>query len=416
MKDKTIIEPRNPKGMRDFLPAEKKSRDVILQKMRSSFESYGFEPIETPAVEMYEILSGNMGSEEKLIYRFKDNKGRELALRYDQTVPLARLIAQYPNIQKPFKRYQIQNAYRAENTQQGRFREFLQVDIDNVGSKSSLADAEIIACALKTYQKIGLGEAQMLINSRPLLFSLLNKAGVENEQLPLVTGALDKLSKVGKAGVTSELSKIGLSLTTIDQIFETLDNAKPNQNLREILDLLSIWGFSGNLIKFSPYLARGLNYYTDVIFEASFAGYDAGSLGGGGRFDNLIGSFIKESVPAVGFSFGFDRILEALMQRGTATVTPVTSNILVTVFDPDLTTDSVKVAEKLREYLNVELYTGSEDLNKQLKYADNKKIPYVVIVGPREVAKNMITIKNMTTQEQNTLIIEEAAELVINSR
>ncbi|HET7712986.1 MAG TPA: histidine--tRNA ligase, partial [Patescibacteria group bacterium] len=342
------IKPRNPKGMRDFLPAEKRVRDAVLSQMKEVFKSYGFEPLETPAVEIKEILTGKIGAEEKLIYDVTYKGDTPLALRYDQTVPLARVVAQYPELVKPFKRYQFGNVYRADNPQKGRYREFLQVDIDTVGSSSALSDAEIIACAVKTYQKLGVKDFKILLNSRPLLISIIKEAGVQEDLISQVTISLDKLDKIGQENVAKELSDKGLPGEVITELFRVLSLATPDENLQEILTILESAGVEKELVEFSPSLARGLDYYTGSIFECRVAGFP-GSIGAGGRYDNLIGKFTDQENPAVGFSFGFEPLIDLLREQNGLPKAGASAKVLVTVFNKDLVKNSVNAADLFRQ-------------------------------------------------------------------
>lgn len=412
MVNQGTIEPRNPKGMRDFLPAEKRVRDAVLKVMTEVFESYGFDPLETPPVELKDTLEGKIGAEEKLIYKVTTSGDTEMALRYDLTVPLARVAAQYPDLPKPFKRYQIGNSYRGENTQKGRYRQFLQVDIDTVGSSSLLADGEIIACALQTYKKLGL-KVMALINSRPLLTQKITEAGITSEKTVSVISSIDKIAKIGKAGVIAELLSKGLSVPLAEKVLDLIKEAKPTAELVKIMDFLTETGFKeGADFRFDPYLSRGLDYYTGVIFEIDAEGYESGAVGGGGRYDNLVGSFTKQSLPSVGFSFGFDRTLEALTNVGALPLEKTPVKVLVTIFDESLSSVSIKAATYLREKVSTELYTGSANLEKQLKYADQKGIPFAAVIGPKEAAANQITIKNLDTSEQKTVSLDEALQII----
>ena len=412
MTSNQTINPRTPKGMRDFLPREKRGRDSVLKKMIETFESYGFEPLETPPVELKEILQGKIGAEEKLIYDVSYKGDTPLALRYDLTVPLARVVAQYPELPKPFKRYQIGNVYRGENTQKGRFRQFLQVDVDTVGSTSTLADAEVIGLALDVYRKLGL-KVKILVNSRELLLSKIVEAGAPEDKKVSVAGTIDKVGKIGKAGVLAELQEKGLPTETTETIFSTIKNAEPDEKIKAIFGLLNSAGFKeGEDFVFDPFLARGLDYYTGAVFEVDALGYEGGSVGAGGRYDNLIGNFARESQPAVGFSFGFDRTLEALAEQKLSRSEGPTAKVLVTIFDEKLAPQSFKLATELRKLVPTELYTASGGLEKQLKYADVKGISYVAILGPKEIESNQVTIKNLATKDQQTVAVDQAASIL----
>ncbi|MCL5438728.1 MAG: histidine--tRNA ligase [Patescibacteria group bacterium] len=389
------------KGFRDFLPKEAKKRQYVIETLKKVFESYGFEPLETPALEYEEILTGKYGEEgDKLMYKFTDNGGRKVALRYDQTVPLARVIAQYGDaLPMPFKRYQIQNVWRAENTQKGRYREFLQVDADIVGSPSPLSDAEIIALAVKSLEKLGFKNYKILINDRSLLDSIPKSA----------ISAIDKLKKIGKDGVLKELINKGIPKEKAQLILSEIEKKKPTERINNILSYITPIGVKPLKCEFLPTLARGLDYYTSTIFEIEIDGYSAGSVCGGGRYDNLIGIFAGKQIPAVGFAFGFDRLIEAMEELDLFPKDLNTSNVLVTVFNNELLDKSIEAAEKLRKNgINSELFLDPEQkMEKQLKYADTKGVPYVVIIGPDEAKNNTVTIRNMQTREQKTIEIEK---------
>lgn len=396
-----LIKTQPLKGFRDFLPEEAIARDFLINKIKAMFERFGFDPVETPALEYAETLLGKYGKEaDKLIYLFNDRGGRKIGLKYDQTVPLARLIAFYQNLPKPFKRYQIQPVWRAENPQKGRFREFIQCDIDIVGEKNLLAEAEIIICALETAKTIGFTEITMVINDRKI-FSNLEKT---------VIISLDKLPKIGEEGVIKELIEKGLTKNEAQKLIEKIKNTKPTKNLINLFLLLKNYGLKeGKDFKFEPILARGLDYYTGSIFELISKDYLAGSLGGGGRYDHLIGQFTGKDQPAVGFAFGFDRLLEEAKEQNLIPQQSTKTKVLVTIFSNKLLNQSINIAQKLRkEGINTEIYLDSEKkLDKQLKYAHRKGIPYVIIIGDEEVKRKVIRIKNMRTGEQKEISQEE---------
>jgi len=393
-----MIKPQTLKGFRDFLPIEAKKRQFVMNTLKQVFESYGFEPLETPALEYEEILLGKYGDEgDKLMYRFEDNGKRKVALRYDQTVPLARVAAQYQNeLPMPFKRYQIQNVWRADNTQKGRYREFLQCDVDIVGSSSSLADTEIITLASKSLEKLGFKNFTTLINSR----EVLRKSGATQNFIRI----LDKQDKISKDEFLKLLSEVKES---DNQAYEYLKNSKPedDSSLKEIFK-----GTKFNL-SYSPTLARGLDYYTGFIFEIKIDEYSAGSVCGGGRYDNLIGAFAGKQIPAVGFSFGFDRLMEAMGELKLFPAELVTTKVLVTIFSKELESKSLEVAKMLRDKnINTEIYLDDAKMEKQLKYADKKQIPYVVIIGPDEAKNNTATVKNLKTREQEILRLDNLVQ------
>ncbi|HSD98850.1 MAG TPA: histidine--tRNA ligase [Patescibacteria group bacterium] len=390
------------KGFRDFLPAEARKRKYMIDTFRKVFESYGFEGMETPVLEYDEILSGKYGDEgEKLMYRFEDNGKRKVAMRYDQTVPLARFVAQYGNLlPTPFKRYQIQNVFRAENTQKGRYREFLQCDIDTVGIDSAFADAEVIATAATALKALGFKKFNVLINDRSVFEGL--------SMGTIIT--LDKLKKIGEDGVMEELVARGecANAQEAKNVLQSIIDKKPTERLREIFQALTQLGISEENFSFSPTLARGLDYYTGMIFEIETEEYPVGSICGGGRYDKLIGMFAGKDIPAAGFAFGFDRTYEAMdtLNLFPQDVLNATTKVLVTIFSKELETSAAEISSQLRSNnINAELYLSDAKMEKQLKYADQKDIPYVIILGPEEKEKNMVTLKNLKerTQQQLTL-------------
>ncbi len=388
------------KGFRDFLPEQANTREFVVGKIKQTFKSFGFEPLETPALEYTEVLKGKYGEEEKLIYKFTTKGGDEVALRYDQTVPLARVIAEYPQLPKPFKRYQIQPVWRGENTQKGRYRELTHCDIDTIGSNSPLADAEIISCALATVKNLGLKSAYMEINDRNIFQSLE----------PKYISAIDKLKKIGQDGVVAELQQKGMSKTQAEEILNKLTTQEKTPVLQEIFAALLQMGLKeGQDFKFIPTLARGLDYYTGPIFELVSPEYGNLSLGGGGRFDKLVGIYAGIDSPATGFAFGFDRLVEALTELNLLPATRTSTTILVTIFSPDLTNKSLEISSYLRSNnVNTELWLDPENkLEKQLKYADQKGIPYVIIIGPEEINQNKVVLKNLSSKKQQTLTLDE---------
>ncbi|OGH14119.1 MAG: histidine--tRNA ligase [Candidatus Levybacteria bacterium RIFCSPHIGHO2_01_FULL_38_26] len=408
-----MIKPQTLKGFRDFLPVEARKRQYVIDTLKSVFESYGFEPLETPALEYEEILTGKYGDEgDKLMYRFTDRGDRKVALRYDQTVPLARVVAQYGDkLPMPFKRYQIQNVWRADNTQKGRYREFLQCDTDIVGTDSPLADAEIIALAIKSLENLGFVNFKILVNDRENLNFANKSIKLSQDQNIKAMIAVDKLKKIGKEAVIKELEKSGFSNEESLLILKTVKESMPTKKLNEIFIKLEDLSISSSKYEFSPTLARGLNYYTGLIIEIEVPQYSAGSLGGGGRYDNLIGLFANKQIPAVGFAFGFDRLMEAMdeLKLFPTDILSSSTKVLVTVFNNDLLEKSIEICSRLRSNnISVELYLDENaSLEKQLKYADKKGIPYAIIIGPDEASKNMVTIRNMKTREQKTISLDE---------
>ncbi|OGH19368.1 MAG: histidine--tRNA ligase [Candidatus Levybacteria bacterium RIFCSPHIGHO2_12_FULL_38_12] len=398
------------KGFRDFLPKEAKKRQFVINTIKQVFESFGFEPLETPALEYEEVLLGKYGQEgDKLMYRFVDNGGRKVAMRYDQTVPTARVVAQYQELAFPFKRYQIQPVWRAENTQKGRFREFLQCDADTFGTTSPLTDAEVIAVAIQALNTLGFSQFKVLINDRTVFENLPKEAII----------VIDKLKKIGVDGVARELVEKGIAKTINDatSMIRIIEVKTLTETVTKIFSYLSSLGINSKYFEFSPTLARGLDYYTSTIFEIEIEGYSAGSVCGGGRYDNLIGQLGGKDTPAVGFAFGFDRLMEALeeFKLFPQELNPVKA--LVTIFSKELVEQSISICSQLRSNnISTELFPDENTaLEKQLKYADKKGIMYVVIIGPEEIKENKVTLKNLKTREQKTSSQNDILEILRSS-
>lgn len=384
------VEPRTLKGFRDFLPKEARKRQYVIDTLKKVFESYGFEPLETPALEYEDILLGKYGDEgDKLMYRFEDNGQRRVALRYDQTVPLARVVAQYQNnLPIPFKRYQIQNVWRAENTQKGRFREFLQCDIDTIGEKSVGCDAEILIIVDSCLKKLGFNNFKIIVNDRA------NFEGMD----PSAISTIDKLKKIGPDGVKEELRQKGLDENLLDQI----QSKQPTEWIQTLLNNKKL--VSGNLV-YEPTLARGLDYYTGVIIEVEIEGFDAGSVGGGGRYDDLIGMFENNSLPAVGFAFGFDRLMEAMEEKNLFPQLS-TTKVLVTVPSSEIEDIVWNIGVLLRsKNINVETYLNAVPMEKQFKYAEKKEIPYVVV----PISENEVELRTKSSAGE---IVKQTMSLV----
>ena len=442
----------NPaRGMRDFLPADVRKRNYVIDVIKEVYESYGFEPLETPAVENLETLMGKYGEEgNQLIFRIlkrgekldlensrSENDLSDLALRYDLTVPLARVVANNKNdLPKYFKRYQIQAVWRADRPARGRFREFYQCDVDAIGSTSMTVEAEMISAFTQILRRLGFKDFVIRINHRKLLSDVLETAVVPAELHTDALVAIDKLDKIGTAGVHGELQRRGIagdSAEMLLQIFEQtqkiIDDGK-DINRTIVANLLNIVSTGvladiGKIIQYTegcpvqldPSLARGLSYYTGAIMEINVPDL-AGSLGGGGRYDGLIGMFGKEQIPACGFSLGLERILVVMDERGMfppeiAESTP--ADVLVTIWNEETITESLKLAVELRQQgLRVTVYPEPDKLGKQIKYADLIKVPYVAVLGESEIAERKVTIKAMRSGEQTTLPRSEAAAAIAN--
>ncbi len=409
---------QTPKGFRDFLPDEARARQFVAKKVRETFERFGFEPLETPTVEYASILLGKYGDEaDKLVFRFTDRGDRELALRYDQTVPTARVLVQYQNtLPRYFRRYQIQNVFRAEKPQKGRYREFTQCDIDIFGSTSPIADAEIIASTYWAYKNVGYPTVEIPINDRQILFTALTPYATDKITIYSIIQTIDKFEKIGKEGAMEELVKKGLTTANASAALASITKQRPTQNLKDILENTISLGVPESQLIFTPTLARGLDYYTGMIFEPRVPEYGAGSLGGGGRYDNLIKQLGGNDTPAVGIAFGFDRMVEAAIQLRLIPSSVKSATILVTIFDEATQASSLAIARNLRAAgISVEVFPAINKLDKQLKYADKKGIPYVLIQGPEEASKGVVKLKNMQTKVQEELLVGNVAKKLASS-
>lgn len=397
------------KGFRDFLPVDAAARAWLRSRMVSIFEKWGYEPLETPTLEPAEMFTGQIGEDEKLFYKFKDNGDREVMLRYDQTVPTCRVVGQYQNeLVFPFRRYQIQSNFRAEKPQAGRFREFTQADVDIVGVLGPEADAETIALSLDLYLSLGFKDVVVLINNRTLMKNLPYAAVV----------AIDKLEKIGKEGVIKDMESKGIPNEQAQKYFDFVAALQPDAALQSIFTYLKNAGFSENNFRFSPTLARSFSYSDGPIWEVTLPGYKSGSVGGGERYDKMMEKFVGRNIGATGIAFGFDRTLEACQAAGFVPAYKPKSCILITAFNADLYPAAQKLSRALRvNGINTELFPDpAAKLDKQLKYASKKSIPYVVVIGPEEAQNNTLKLKNMSTGEQIVLTEYELVEkLKINN-
>ncbi len=416
-KTNKIIEPKILRGTRDFLPEEMARRNLVQQKITSVFERFGYDCIDTPAIEYAETLLGKYGDEgSKQLYRFKDNGGRDIVLRFDQTVPFARVVAaNYSQLPMPFKRYQISKVWRADKPAKGRYREFTQCDIDIIGTKNLLAETEIAKAMLAVFEKLGFKEFIIKINSRRLINSILDSLMVKQEDQPAVMCALDKFNKIGRAGVIEEM-KLICDEKTIENILDATLLTGTNsekveklekydiQEVKNFLRLCSQAGISETFLEFDPSLVRGLDYYTGIIYEVYVNGVDIGAVCAGGRYDDLCGLFTQEEFSGVGVAFGFDRIVVAMETLGLLNDVRLNSEVLVIYFDEETLPKSLEVWNQLQSTgIDTEIYFEPAKLQKQFAYANKKKIRFVVLCGPDEVKENAITIKNMDTGKQKTI-------------
>jgi histidyl-tRNA synthetase len=432
MADERIVEPRLLRGFRDYLPAQMNARMKIIGTIRSVYERYGFLPLDTPAQEYRVTLMGYGDENTKQIFSFKNPEEEDVALRFDLTAPLARVVAQYPDLPLPFRRYQVGPVWRADKPDPGRFREFLQFDLDTVGSSSLAADVEILCGMHDTLRALGFQNFLIRFSSRKVLNSLLDFAGISRERAFSVFRVLDKLEKIGQENIVAELTGgrvdasgdripgLGLETRAVDRIqqFLALPHGARNHVLASLAGLftdvpsaveavqevgficssLDSLGISDQLVALDASIARGLDYYTGPVFEAILTdAREFGSVFGGGRYDGLVARFLGRTIPAVGASVGVDRLFAAMQKLGLARMTNATAQVIVTVMESDRLTEYQKITRAIREAgINAELYLGEEkSLGKQLQYANRQQIPVALIIGGDEFARNEVTLKDL---------------------
>ncbi|MBT3395475.1 histidine--tRNA ligase [archaeon] len=423
------MELSTPKGTRDFPPEEGLIRQKILKILRESFEQFGFNPLETPSLEGLDILSSKYaGGAEilKEVFKVTDQGGRELGLRYDLTVPFSRFIGMNPNLRMPFKRYQLDKVWRDGPIGLGRYREFLQCDVDVVGCADMVADSEIIAIIDMVFKKFNLA-SEVKVSNRKFLNGLLDYAEITKDKESVIL-TIDKLSKVGEDGVKAELNEKGFSNFTVDKLLDVLDVEGENSEIlkkfkdivvsdegKEGLDELeSLFSYLNSLgiknVKFEPSLARGLVFYTGTVFETFLKDSPIKSaVASGGRFDNIIGNFLDsdKKYPAVGVSFGLDRIYDALKDVPEFfTKKTVVDFYVIPIKDTLL--DSMKVAQKLRASgLNVDLDIVGKNIKKNLDNANKSKVPYVIFVGEKELEQKKVKLRDMESGEEELLSVDD---------
>ncbi|MDE0467371.1 MAG: histidine--tRNA ligase [Candidatus Poribacteria bacterium] len=433
-----FIKPRVPRGMRDILPEQMIRRQYVISVIRDVFEEFGFEPLQTPALELSEVLTGKYGPDaEKLIYQAGHVGGKEdISLRYDLSVPLCRVVAMHPQLPKPFKRYQIDPVWRAERPQKGRYRQFFQCDADTVGSESMLADAENVNLIYQVLSRLGFQQFEININDRKLITGIGQFAGVPTEQLGGLYRSIDKLDKIGLAGVREELAENQIPEPVIEKLLALLEvegdaatvlNVLSEQlgdsevaregisELEELIGYLATLGVPDKFYKVNVAMVRGLEYYTGPIYETIVEEPRIGSITGGGRYDELIGSFSKQGYPATGTSFGIERIIDVMEEFDMfpSAVGKTVTQVLVTIFDAELAQESLKLATLLRQNgIRTEVYSRPSRISAQIKYADTKGIPYAVILGSDELEAGKVAIRNLSNREQQIVPREEFVECI----
>jgi len=444
-KDKSlgIVEPKILRGFRDLLPTDMIALEKIISVIKDVCESYGFIPTSTPAIEYKNILLAYGEETSKEVYFFEEPDGNMVGLRYDLTVPLSRVIAQYKNLPKPFKRYQVSTVWRYDKPNPGRFREFIQFDIDAVGTSSISADSEIILAIYDCLERLG-PSFIIRLNNRKILNSLIVFAGIEPNMARSVFRVIDKLEKQGIEVVKQELGPgrvdisgdkikgLGLNevqikkieeflslpkntcseaIDSLKELFKSVKGAEEGiDEIKEIHDHLDCLSIPDGKIIIDFSIARGLDYYTGPVFEVVLTdAKEYGSVVGGGRFDELIGYFTGENTPATGASVGIDRLLEALKKLKLVKTKPSTADVIITIMVKDKLGEYQKIAKKIRDAgIKTELYVGEKtSIKEQLKYADKQDIPVAVIVGEDEFTRNEASIKDLRVIKKQKIEIGE---------
>ncbi len=458
MIENKAIKPALLGGFKDYLPSEMIARDRVISIIRKVYELFGFLPLDTPCIESWDVITGGSNNSSKSIFVAKIIRGEEdknvaeswddaYTLRFDLTVSLARVVAAYPNLPKPFKRYQIGKVWRGERPQQGRYREFMQFDADIIGSRSITADIEIICIMNEVMQKIGIDDFVTKINNRKILNGLaeaVNCFGKAN----LLYRIIDKIDKLGIDGVLLDLerkpadewdeSAIGLdksqlqivksflqirnldadeTLSRVDSLFgqDNIVGHEGVSEIRQIVESLKAMGIKNSQWSIDLSVARGLDYYTGPVFETCLTKLpQIGSVFSGGRFDGLTNRFLPNSnIPGVGASVGVDRLIAALQMIGKLEECKTLSSVLVTVFDKALTPESMIIAGKFRSMgIPTELYVREDPLRQQISYGASQGIPFLVIIGPDEITSGNVVLKDMVQRSQQKVSLEEAINIV----
>jgi len=411
------------KGVRDFAPNEKIARNYLVSTLQTIFENYGFNPLETPIIERFETLNTKESGSEilKEVFKFQDQGKRELALRFDLTVPLARFISLNPNLKLPFKRYQIGRVFRDGPIKLGRYREFWQCDVDIVGSSEMVAEAELLNLTKEFFKKIGL-DVVIFINNRKLLSAIIEKAGFNPEQFDSIMIIIDKLEKIGKEEVKKELITKGFENT--DELLRLIDvqgNNKEkidyyskilpeNEGLKKLKELFSLI----EEVNFAPELARGLSYYTGTVFEVKLKNKQefSSSLAGGGRYDKMIGDYANNNkeYPAIGISFGLEPILEVLKLQNKLKLKKTVTKVFIVPIG-DVQKECLEIATQLRSNnINTDIDLMNRKLPKNMKFVEAQKIPFALFVGENELKNKKFKLKDILDKTENILSIDEIIE------
>jgi histidyl-tRNA synthetase len=425
---KPVIKPQTLKGFRDYLPGPMIAREHLIDTARRVYRGFGFSPIDTPALEYSEILLGKGGDEtDKQLFRFTDQGERDVAMRFDLTVPLARFAAQHlQEIGTPFKRYHIATVWRAEKPQKGRFREFIQCDFDTLGTDSNIADAETLLVIHDLMQRLGFSKFTIRINNRLVLNGLLEHLGLTGQTVGVLR-ALDKLPKIGREAVIAEMTeKVGTSATQTDSVLKMTELTGSSADvlsqvetmlagneqglagvhkLRELFVWSAVAGVSEERVALDLSIARGLDYYTGTIYETFLDDLPGiGSVCSGGRYDNLAGLFTSQKLPGVGASLGLDRLLAAMEELGMLAAASTPAPVLILLFDAGHTGDYLRIARTLRAAgIDTEVFCDARNIGKQLSYASRKGFKAAVIAGQTEFEQGTFQVKDLKAGQQTTV-------------
>jgi histidyl-tRNA synthetase len=437
MKMANLIQPRTLKGFRDYPPELMMPREELLERARRVYRSYGYAPIDTPALEYTEILLGKGGEEsDKLIYRFSDHGGRDVALRFDLTVPFARFAAQYVGqLGTPFRRYHMGPVWRGENTAHGRFREFWQCDFDTIGTTANAADIETVLVIYDLLRALGLERFRIQVNNRLILNGLLEEFGLAGQSKPLLV-ALDKLAKIGRDSVAAEMvEKTGISPAAAGRILDLAQTEGTNREildrlqrdfgsngkaadgirrLRELLDVAATAGVGEEYLHLDLSIARGLDYYTGTVYETILTELPGiGSICSGGRYDNLASLYTKQVLPGVGASLGLDRLVAAMEELHLLKTSSTPAAVLLVQFSAERLGDYAKMARRLRaEGIGVEVYPEARKIGQQLQYAERRGFRVALIAGPDEFSQSVWKIKDLARREEVAVPTASVADAV----
>lgn len=432
-----IIEPRVLKGFRDILPAGEIERAGLMEKITKVYRSYGFVPIDTPVLEYSEILlRKSNGETEKQVFRFEDNGKRDVAMRFDLTVPFARFTAEHESeLYFPFKRYHLAKVWRGEKPQAGRYREFVQCDIDTVGSDSAAADFEILSIMRAALAEIGVSDVTIHVNHRGIFNRFLAKIGAADKSEDILR-SVDKLAKAGEEEVKKELVEYTGSDEKASEILKYISGAgdfdstldmlekmaggpdSDTQRMRDIRGMMKAAGIEATYV-LDPSITRGLDYYTGVVYETFLNQLPSiGSVCSGGRYDNLAGLYTKTKLPGVGASIGLDRLIAGLEQLGKTSRKGSYLDAEIYCMDGNLSVHYQGVAAALRtKGINVEVFPEPKKMGQQYAVTEAKSVPWGLLIGSNEAEKNLVTLKNLATREQfNMITVEEAAEKILASK